>query len=102
MSEINPRPARSTIHRIKTNDSLGNLKLKIPPLNGKYDLDAYMEWMQQCSVVMLFIGATKLSLLEEEHESFVIFTSRQTHHKMECQIHKKSVRVIIPCKVSTD
>lgn len=92
-----PRPARSTIHRIKTNDSLGNLKLRIP-----YDLDAYMEWMQQCSVVMLFIGATKLSLLEEEHESFVIFTYRQTYHKMECQIQKKSVRVIIPCKVSTD
>lgn len=92
-----PRPARSTIHRIKTNDSLGNLKLRIP-----YDLDAYMEWMQQCSVVMLFIGATKLSLLEEEHESFVILPLDKLITKWNVKYKKKSVRVIIPCKVSTD
>lgn len=33
-------------HRRQHDDSFGNLKLKIPPFQGKADPDAYIEWEQ--------------------------------------------------------
>lgn len=51
---------------------------------------------------MLFIGVIKLLLLEEEYESFVILFLDKFIIKWNVKYKKKSVRVIIFCKVLID
>lgn len=48
--------ARTTTHgaiRYKTDDSLGNLKLRIPAFSGKNDHDSYLEWEKRMELFLL-------------------------------------------------
>ena len=62
-------------HICQHDDSFGNLKLKIPPFQGKADLDAYIEWEQKMDALFKlqrFSEERKVRLAATEFERYAI------------------------------